>query len=195
MIRYAAAFVVAAATVISFVQADTGKFGIGSPAPKFTNLPGVDGKDHSLAEYKKDVLVVCITCNHCPVAVAYEDRLVKFAKKFGDKIDFLAINVNNGDADKLDKMKIRAEQKGFTFPYLYDATQKVGHALSAHVTPEFYVFNKARKLVYWGSMDNSQNEAKVSKTFLDDAVTSVLSGQTPTHVTTKAFGCSVKYDK
>ena len=71
------------------------------------------------------MLVIAITCNHCPVAVAYEDRMIAFAKKLGqsNRVDFVAVNVNNYEADKLDKMAIRAKEKGFNFPYLYDASQ------------------------------------------------------------------------
>src|SRR5205823_3077680 len=154
------------------------KLKIGDPAPNFTDLPGVDGKSHSLAEYKdKDVLVLAITCNHCPVAVAYEDRMINFAKKYagpGSKVAFVAVNVNNMPADKLDKMKIRAQEKGFTFTYVYDESQKLGRALNARVTPEFYVFGKDRKLVYWGSMDNSQNAAKANQNYLEQAVQAAL---------------------
>lgn len=176
------------------VQAGGDKLEIGAPAPKFANLPGVDGKKHSIGDFKKDVLVVCITCNHCPVAVAYEDRNISFAKKFGKQVDFVAINVNNLDADKLDKMIERAEAKGFNFPYLYDASQKIARALNARVTPEYYVFNKDRKLVYWGAMDNSNNASNATQDFLSVAVEAALSGKTPPMALTKARGCSVKFD-
>src|SRR5262249_2196740 len=145
MTRYAAALLAAGLLVVGLVRAGDSMIKIGDPAPNFTDLPGVDGKNHALAEYKnKDVLVVAITCNHCPVAVAYEDRLIAFTKKYAgpdSKVQVVAINVNNLAADKLDKMKIRAEQKGFNFDYLYDASQKIAKSLSAKVTPEFYVFN------------------------------------------------------
>src|SRR5206468_2723707 len=110
-----------------------------------------------------------------PVAVAYEDRMINFAKKHagpGSKVAFIAINVNNLEADKLDKMKIRAQERGFNYPYLYDETQAIGRALSAKVTPEFYVFNKDRKLVYWGAMDDSQKSPKTN--YLEPAVESAL---------------------
>src|SRR5205823_1502121 len=155
MRQFATAALLIAALGVS-AQAGGTKFGIGSSAPNFKDLPGVDGKKHALSDYKKDVLVICITCNHCPVAVAYEDRIIEFNKKYGKKIDFVAVNVNNLEADKLDKMKIRAQEKGFNFPYLYDESQELARSLNAKVTPEFYVFNKDRKLVYWGPLDNSQ---------------------------------------
>jgi peroxiredoxin len=176
--------------------AQTTKLKIGDPAPNFTNLPGVDGKKHSLTEYKdKDVLVVAITCNHCPVAVAYEDRIINFTKKYaGKKVQVIAINVNTSDADKLEAMVVRAKGKGFNFPYLYDASQMVARDLNARVTPEFYVFDKSRKLVYWGSMDNKQDPAKVTTNYLEPAVDAALAGKAVTTAVTKAFGCSVQYE-
>jgi peroxiredoxin len=197
MIRYAAAILVAGIAVVGLAQAGgAAKLKLGDPAPNFTDLPGTDGKNHSLSDYKnKDVLVIAITCNHCPVAVAYEDRIIAFAKKYtaapDSKVALVAINVNNNDQDKLDKMKIRATQKGFNFDYLYDASQNVARALNARVTPEFYVFNKERKLVYWGSLDNNQNKATTN--YLEPAVDSALKGETPTMALTKAFGCGVQY--
>jgi peroxiredoxin len=200
MFRFAAAALLMGIALVGFVDAggSKSKLKIGDAAPDFSALPGVDGKEHALSDYKdKDVLVVVITCNHCPVAVGYEDRIVSFTKKYaGDaksKVGVVAINVNNLEADKLDKMKIRAEEKGFNFPYLYDASQKVGRSLGASVTPEFYVFNKDRKLVYHGSMDNSQTNP--TKNYLEPAVDSALKGETPAVQETKAFGCSVKYEK
>jgi len=197
MIRSAAAILVAGIAAVGLATAGGAqKLMIGAPAPAFSNLPGVDGKMHSLSQYKKDVLVVAITCNHCPVAVAYEDRMIDFAKKYASgpdsKVDFVAINVNNLDADKLDKMKIRAQQKGFNYPYLYDETQMIGRALNASVTPEFYVFDKNRKLVYWGPLDNSQNKATTN--YLAEAVDATLKGETIATARRKAFGCGVKYE-
>ncbi len=198
MVRYAMATLLGGVLLAGLapVSGQTAKLKIGAAAPNFSNLPGVDGKAHSLADFKgKDVVVIAITCNHCPVAVAYEDRIIAFAKKYagtGSKVGFVAINVNNLEADKLDKMQIRAKEKGFNFPYLYDASQQVGKALNASVTPEFYVFDKNRKLVYWGSMDNKMTNPTTN--YLEPAVAAALAGKTPTTQTTKAFGCSVKYD-
>lgn len=194
MKRLTAAALMAGIVLVGFTQAGASKLKIGASAPNFTNLPGVDGKGHSLSDYKKDVLVIAITCNHCPVAVAYEDRMIAFAKKYAGKIDFVAINVNNLAADKLDKMKNRAQEKGMTYDYLYDASQKIGRALNAHVTPEFYVFNKKRELVYWGAMDDSNNASKAATNYLSAAVDSTLAGKTPETTKTNARGCSVKYD-
>jgi len=201
MIRFATALLVAAGMALAS-PALAGEFNkkvsIGDAAPAFTSLEGVDGKMHSLADYKdKDVLVVVITCNHCPVAVAYEDRIIAFAKKYASdaksKVGLVAINVNNLDADKLPKMKERAKEKGFNFPYLYDASQKIGRELGASVTPEFFVLNKERKIVYMGAMDDNQNNPKVN--YLEPAVEATLKGETIKTKETRARGCSVKYEK
>lgn len=172
------------------------KIAIGDAAPNFTGLPGVDGNSHSLSDYKdKDVLVLVITCNHCPVAVGYEDRIIDFAKKHaGPKVGLVAINVNNIDADKLNKMKERAKEKGFNFPYLYDESQKIGRALGATVTPEFFVFNKDRKLVYMGALDDNNNAKSVKSQYVVDAVQCTLKGTTPAVAETRGRGCSVNYE-
>ncbi len=169
---------------------------IGDAAPDFKDIVGTDDKAHSLADYKDaKVVVVVFTCNHCPVAVAYEDRLVKFQADYKDKgVQLIAINVNNLPADRLDKMKERAQAKGFNFPYLYDSSQKVGRDFGAKVTPHFFVLDGQRKVAYMGAFDNSQNESKVEKHYLRDAVDALLAGQTPAEPVTKQFGCGIKYE-
>jgi len=174
------------------------KLKIGDQAPEWTSLPGVDGKSHSLSELKdKDVVVMVITCNHCPVAVAYEDRLVDFAKKHAgpdSKVALVAINVNNLEADKLPKMISRSKEKGFNFPYLYDESQKVGRQYGASVTPEFFVLNKERKIVYMGAMDDNNQAANAKTNYLEPAVKAALSGQAPSKAETRARGCNVQYE-
>src|SRR4051812_23293099 len=114
----------ATAVAMSFTAvAHAGEFNeklkLGDPAPAWTNLPGVDGKSHALADLKdKQVVVLIFTCNSCPVAVGYEDRIIAFAKKFADKpVAIVAVNVNTIEADRFDKMKERAKDKGYRFPY------------------------------------------------------------------------------
>ena len=202
MIRSLAAVLAVAGLALLVRPADAGKYNkklkIGDVAPTWSGLPGVDGREHSLADLKdKDVVVLVITCNHCPVAQAYEGRIVSFAKKFAggpdSKAALVAINVNNLEADKLPRMKERAKQKGFTFAYLYDASQQVGRAYGASVTPEFFVLNKDRKVVYMGSMDNDQGNPTID--YLSPAVEAALGGQAPKVAETRAFGCSVKYER
>jgi peroxiredoxin len=193
---------VLALVVALAVPASAGKFNkkvsVGDAAPTFSDLPGVDGKSYSTTDFKdKDILVVVVTCNHCPVAVAYEDRIIAFTKKYAtgsdSKVGLVAINVNNLEADKLPKMKERAKEKGFNFPYLYDEGQGIGRALGASVTPEFFVLNKERKIVYMGAMDDNQGNPKTN--YLSTAVDAALKGESVSTSETRARGCSVKYEK
>src|SRR5450755_2743267 len=105
------------------------KLSLGDPAPAWKELPGADGKTHSLSDLKdKDVIVVVFTCNSCPIANDYEARIIAFAKTHASsdsKVALVAINVNTIPDDRLDKMKTRAEKKKYNFPYLYDETQKI----------------------------------------------------------------------
>jgi thiol-disulfide isomerase/thioredoxin len=189
--------IVALALTASLAYAD--QLAIGSPAPTFNALEGTDGKNHSLADYKdKDVLVVCVTTNHCPVAVAYEDRIVNFAKKHAgptSKVGFFAVNVNNAEDDRMPMMKQRAKEKGFVFTYAYDPSQKIARELKATRTPEFFVFDKDRKLVYTGALDDNQNMDKVTKHYLADAVEASLKGQKPATPTTTPVGCGIMYEQ
>jgi peroxiredoxin len=170
-----------------------GPLKVGDPMPSFSNLQTTTGKTISSGDFNKDVLVVCVTCNHCPVAVAYEDRIVKFYKDTvanNPKIGFLAICVNNLEEDKLPAMKERAKQKGFTFTYAHDPSQKIGKDLGATKTPEFFVFHKG-KLTYTGAMDDDQ--AKPTTNYVEQAVKAALSGAQPPKCT-EPRGCGIKYE-
>jgi len=135
------------------------------------------------------------TCNHCPVAVAYEDRLVALQEAYKDKgVQVIAVNVNNLPADKLDKMKVRAEEKEFNFPYLYDATQKMGLDYGAQVTPHAFVLDRKRRIAYVGAIDDNNNSKNVEAKYLADALNVLLAGKQPDPAETKARGCGVKYD-
>lgn len=199
MIRFAVAFLMAALTITPAIGGEFNKkVNIGDQAPTFTGLEGVDGKTYSLNDFKsKDVVVVVITCNHCPVAVDYEDRIINFTKKYASsadsKVAVVAINVNNLEADKLPKMKERAKEKGFNFTYLYDPSQKIGRELGASVTPEFFVLNKERKIVYMGAMDDNNKNPQTN--YLEPAVEAALKGEKPGQTETKARGCGVKFEK
>jgi len=172
------------------------KLNIGDPAPTFRGLVGIDDKTHSLDDYRDaKVVVICFTCNHCPVAVAYEDRFIQFVKDYKDKgVAFVAINVNTIRADRLDKMKERAEKKGFNFDYLYDPSQKIGRAYGATVTPHLFVLDGQRRIAYMGAFDDSKNPNRVKHHYVKDAVDALLAGQTPPVTETRQFGCSIKYE-
>jgi peroxiredoxin len=170
---------------------------IGHAAPNWSGIVGVDDQLHSLADYKNAKLIVLVfTCNHCPVAVAYEDRLIALQKDYKDKgVQVIAVNVNNIAADKLDKMKERAASKNFNFPYLYDATQKIGIDYGALVTPHVFILDPQRKVVYVGAVDDKQKVAEVKQPYVRDALDALLSGKEPPKAETKPFGCGIRYEK
>jgi peroxiredoxin len=170
---------------------------IGDAAPEWTKLPGTDGKTHSLADLKdKDAVVVVFTCNSCPYAVDYEDRLIAFHKKFASQnVALVAINVNKVPEDALPAMKKKAREKGFPFLYLFDESQKIAKDYGAFFTPEFFVLNKQRKITYMGSMDNNPDVKKVSKHYLNDAVEATLAGKKVATDETVPFGCKVRFER
>lgn len=187
----------AEATAKKDAKADAKKgLEIGTAAPAWKGLEGIDGKKHSLGDLKEaDAVVVVFTCNHCPVAKAYEERLVEFQNDYKNKkVALVAINVSNADADKLPAMKERAEEKGFEFAYLYDPSQEIGRKFGAVVTPHAFVLDKERKLAYRGAIDDSQDASKVTKHSLRDAVDAVLAGKKPAEPETKQFGCGIGYE-
>ena len=170
---------------------------IGDAAPAWNKLPGTDGKTHSLADRKdKHFVVVVFTCNRCPYAVDYEDRLIAFHKKFASRnVTLVAINVNKVPEDALPAMKKRAKQKAFPFVYLFDESQNIAKDYGAFFTPEFFVLNKQRKITYMGSMDNNPDVKKVSKLYLNDAVEATLAGNKVATDETVAFGCKVRFER
>lgn len=170
----------------------------GSPAPAWVDLPGVDGKKHSLGDLKAvPVVVVVFTCNSCPVAADYEDRIIGLARKFASgpdaKVAVVAINVNKVKEDSFPLMKERAEKKGFPYPYLYDDTQKIAKAYGANFTPEFFVLGPDRRIVYQGSFDDASNPAEVKQGFVVAAIEAALAGQMPKPAETLARGCRIRY--
>lgn len=170
---------------------------IGDKAPAWKDLPGVDGKMHSLADLKdKPVVVVVFTCNSCPYAVDYQDRINALARQHeGDsgKVAVVAINVNLVPADSLAKMKARAKDKGFVFPYLFDETQEIAKAYGATRTPEFFVLNSERKVVYMGAMDDNSTAGKVKKKYVEPAIAAALAGNVPEVKETVAIGCNIRF--
>jgi peroxiredoxin len=163
---------------------------IGAHAPEFKALPGVDGKEINLADLKdQKVVVVCFTCNRCPVAVAYEDRFVEFTKKYAGKgVKFVAINANKRTED-LAVMKTRAEEKGFNFPYVFDQSGKLATDYGARVTPHIFVLDQNRHVAYVGAFDDDQN--KPTKHYVADAVDALLAGKKVETTKTKAVGCGI----
>lgn len=174
------------------------KLSIGDKAPSFAKLPGVDGKTYSSADFAKaKVLVVVFTCNSCPYAVDYEDRLVAFDGKYreGGDVALVAINCNLIEADSLENMKARAEEKGFRFPYLFDQSQNVAREYGALRTPECFVLDQDRKLVYQGAFDDNTNAGEVKQHYVASAVEAALAKQLAEVAETPPIGCLIRFKR
>lgn len=169
---------------------------IGKPAPVWKNLPGVDGKMHSLGELEKaKAVVVVFTCNHCPVAQAYEQRLIKLANERSKHgVEFVAISVSSYEADNLEAMKKRSADRKFPFAYLQDPTQQIGKKYGALWTPSIFLLDAKRRVVYMGGVDDSMYPEKVERRFLKDAIDAVLAGKTVDVEETKPVGCPIDYN-
>jgi thiol-disulfide isomerase/thioredoxin len=180
---------------------------IGSAAPDFS-LPGVDGKTYGIADFAKaNILVVVFMANHCPTAQAYESRIMQLVTDYKSKgVAVVAISPNDPLAIRLDElgytdmgdsfeeMKIRAAERKFNFPYLYDGkTQEVSRAYGPMSTPHVFVFDKERKLAYCGAVDNSEDPSKIKKSFARDAIEALLEGREVAIKKMKPFGCSIKW--
>ena len=172
---------------------------VGDEAPAWVDLEGTDGKKHSLADLKgKDVVVVVFTCNSCPIATDYEPRILEFAKKYAtpeSKVAVVAINVNTIKEDQLPEMTKRAEKKKYPFPYLYDPSQQIAKKFGAMYTPEFFVLNAERKIVYLGAMDEKDPPAEGGKNFLELAVTATQKGKKPATGETLGRGCRIRFNR
>ena len=181
---------------------------IGSTAPDF-NLPGVDGKNYSLESFKDaKVLVIVFTCNHCPTAQAYEERIKQMVTDYKSKgVALVAISPNSTEglslselgytdvSDSFEEMKYRAKDKNFNFPYLYDGeTQSVSLQYGPAATPHIFIFDKARKLRYQGRIDDMENPKKKPTSFdARNAIDALVANKEVPVKTTKVFGCSTKW--
>jgi thiol-disulfide isomerase/thioredoxin len=171
---------------------------IGDPLPPFHSLKGVDGKIRSASEFASPVLVVVFSCNHCPYVQAYEDRMMAFQKEYGPKgVELVAINSNeekNYPEDSYAEMVKRSSARKFNFPYLRDADQAGANAFGATHTPQFFVFDKERKLRYSGKLDDNWKEPAEAKEFyLRDAVDAVIAGRPVKVPETHSIGCTIKW--
>ena len=170
----------------------------GSKLPDFS-LPSVDGKTYTNESFSKSkALVIMFTCNHCPYVRAYENRLIKLQNDFRDKgVSFTAINSNdeiNYPEDSFENMIKRAKEKGYNFPYLRDKTQSIAKLFGATYTPEVFVFDEKGILQYHGRVDdNWQEENKVTKQNLKEAIELILENKKPERPETQAIGCTVKW--
>lgn len=187
--------------IFAFTTKDTASgYEIDDVATDFS-LKNIDNKMVSLKDYKDAKgFIVIFTCNHCPYAKAYEERIVALDKKY-KKLGYpvIAINPNNPEKNKddsFDKMIVRAKEKGFTFPYLFDEGQKIYPQFGATKTPHVYILEKTAKgniVKYIGAIDdNYEDEKAVKVKYVEDAVNSLLKGKEVEVKTTKAIGCSIK---
>jgi peroxiredoxin len=180
---------------------------LGDPAPDF-HLPGVDGRSYALNDFAEaKLLVVVFTCNHCPTAQYYEERLKQLVVDYKAKgVALVAIMPNDPKSVRLDElgwtdlsdsfeeMKLRAHDRQFNYPYLYDGdTETVARAYGPVATPHAFVFDAARKLRYAGAVDDSERVQRVSKHYVREALDALLAGQEPPVTTTKIVGCSIKW--
>ena len=179
---------------------DAPPYKIGDKATDF-KLKSVDGKTYSMSDFKDAKgFIVVFTCNHCPFAKKYEDRINALAKKYKPEgYILLAINPNDPAVqpeDSFELMKVRAIEKGFAFPYLFDEEQKIYPQYGATKTPHAFLLDKNLIVKYIGAIDdNVDSPEEVKEKYLENAIAALESGKTPSPETTKAIGCSIKTKK
>lgn len=173
---------------------------IGSTIPEF-DLLSIDGKKYSLTSFKdKKALIVIFSCNHCPYVRAYENRIMEIQNDYKEKgVAVIAINSNDAvqyPEDSFEEMKKRAELKKFNFVYLRDEDQTAAKSFDAAHTPEIFLFNEDRKLVYHGKIDdNWQEEQKAKSKYLRNALDELLAGKEISVPETYSIGCTIKWKK
>ena len=185
------------ALMVAFTVSAQSGYQVGDKATDF-NLKGIDGKMHSLSNMPDAKgYIVTFTCNHCPYAVMYEDRLVALQSEFGPKgYQVVAINPNDpkvNEEDSFENMIVRAKDKGFNFPYLIDEGQKIYPKYGATKTPHVFLLDKELTVQYIGAIDDNARDADaVEIRYLANAINAVAEGKTPNPTFTKAIGCSIK---
>ena len=171
---------------------------LGTPAPDFS-LPGTDGRTWSLSDFNKSkLLVVMFICNHCPYVKAIQQRLVQLQSEYITE-DVQLVGISSNDVktypeDSFEMMKKVADEQGYNFPYLYDETQEVAKAYSAVCTPDIFVFEKERKLVYRGRLDDNWKEPEnVCSRDLKKALDHLLNNEEISFEQIPSMGCSIKW--
>jgi len=180
---------------------------IGAPLPQFSNLPAIDGSTLSSSDLKEDVVVLVFLASHCPWVKGMDGDLVKLVDQFkGRSVRVVGVAVNHREDDRLPAMKQHAVQFGYNFTYVYDESQDLGRKLGATHTPEYFVFNKQRKLVYTGAIHNSPAQMRTdgsvnytrgipTELYVKDAIEAALAGKPAPVAETAAQGCTVEYEK
>ncbi|HHN48355.1 MAG TPA: thioredoxin family protein [Bacteroidales bacterium] len=173
---------------------------VGDKATDF-KLKNIDGRYVSMADYPDAKgFVVIFSCNHCPFVVATEDRIIALDKKYKEKgFPVIAINPNDPElvpADSFEKMQERAQEKGFTFPYLFDEGQKIYPVYGATRTPHVFLLERQGEdlvVAYIGAIDdNTRDASEVEEKYLENAINALLAGQRPDPDFTRAIGCTIK---
>jgi peroxiredoxin len=171
---------------------------LGSCAPDFS-LPNVDGRTISREDFSGQPLLVIFMCNHCPFVIHLRQALADFAREFQPQgLAIVGISSNDADAypqDGPEKMKIEAQQAGYTFPYLFDETQSAAKAFRAACTPAFFLFDKQHKMIYRGQFDDSRPKTEIPITGADlrAACEAVLAGEPVTPRQLPSIGCNIKW--
>ena len=189
-----------ATVVVSIsIAASAYALNVGDKAPSTSvKMKGVDGKELSIADVAgKEGTLVIFSCNHCPYVKAWQGRIASIGNAAkGKGVGVIVINSNDPAAyaeDSFSEMQKRAQQLGFTFPYVVDATSDVARAYGATRTPEAFLFDKGGKLVYHGAIDDSKEADQVTKHYLQDAIDALVGGKEISAKETKFIGCSIKY--
>ena len=170
---------------------------IGERAPEF-ELPGTDGEQHALSENGAEATLVYWTCNHCPYALAWHDRMLDVARDYSEKgVRVVAINSNDRErypADSFEAMAERVEDEGgWPHPYLHDESQEVARAWGAEKTPHLFVLDPELRLRYQGAPDADYEDASQRAAWAREALDAVLAGREPERAETTAVGCGVKW--
>lgn len=177
---------------------------IGMKAPVFTNLPATDGKSYSMPDFKEDVLVLVFLANHCPWVRGGEPDLIKTVGDYkGRSVRFIGIGINLRREDTLPAMKVRVQQAGYNFLYLHDASQEIGRKYGATHTPEYFVLDRNRRVVYTGLLTNSPallegrtpryTNGPPAQFYVRDAIDAAAAGKTPPVAETRPQGCTLEY--
>jgi peroxiredoxin len=166
---------------------------LGEQAPSF-DLEGVNGTRHALSDYDGRPVTVVFSCVHCPYVVAWEDRLNDVARDYDGRAGFVAINSNAGYlGDSPDDMRRRAEEKGFVFPFVRDESQEIAAAYGAVRTPEVFVLDADRRLVYHGAPDSDYTDPNRAEPYLRRALDAALDDSRPAVAETPPVGCTIKW--
>ncbi|HET6329517.1 MAG TPA: thioredoxin family protein [Holophagaceae bacterium] len=175
---------------------ESGMTALETLCPDF-RLPGVDGRDWGRDDFRSELLLVVVMCNHCPYVQAVDDRINLLAMACAGRCDVVAINPNDATAypeDGFEAMKDRAALKGYAFPYLQDVDQSVARAFGALCTPDFFLYDRGRRLRYRGRLDDNWKDPDgVKKRDLKEAIEALLEGREPDTLQRPSMGCSIKW--